>query len=119
MLNSPIENDWKNDAIKKIDRCIFKTISASEKEKAKLKAKKEKLINKILKSKAKEKGKNKENKKLVLKQKKQTQYKLKKDCFSGLKAFKDREPFLFEFVSASTDYILLKRKKLREVILLF
>lgn len=115
MLNPPIENDCKNDAIRKIDKCIFKTISASEKENAKLKAKKEKLINKILKAKAKEKDKNKENKKSELKQNKPKKYKLKIKGACGLKDFKDKDPFLFELVSANKDCILLKRKKLREV----
>ncbi len=121
MLNNPIENDWKNDAIKKIDRCIFKTISPSEKEKAKLKTKKEKLFNKFLKNKAKEKELNKKNKKFELKLKKQTHYKLKKESLrgGGLKAFKDKEAFLFEFLSAHNDCIFLKRKKLRGVILFY
>jgi hypothetical protein len=119
MLNPPIENDWKNDAIKKIDKCIFKTISASEKENAKLKAKKEKLIKKILKAKVKEKEKNKENEKSELKQKKPKQFKLKFKGSCGLNNFKDKEPLSFELLSANKDCILLKRKKLREVNLTF
>lgn len=115
MLNPPIENDWKNDAIRKIDRCIFKTITASEKGKAKQKIKKEKIFDKILKKKAKEK--DKENKYIELKSDKQIQYKIQTN--SSLRAFKDKEPLLFEFLSANKHCILLKRKKHRAVILLF
>jgi len=46
MLNPPIENEWKNDAIRKIDKCIFKTISGSLKEKKKKKKKKKKKLKK-------------------------------------------------------------------------
>lgn len=108
MLNPPIESDWKNDTIKKNEKCIFKTISATSKENPKSIITKKIFLNKILKQKTSEKIKGK--KKFDLMDKNLFEQKIKRE-----RKIKINDPFLYELISANKDCILLKRKKFREV----
>jgi hypothetical protein len=108
MLNPPIENNLKNEAMKKNEKCIFKTISSASEENIRRKITEKIFFNKILINTTSERFK--QNKKAELFCKEQIEQKNKSE-----RKIKIKDSFLYEFISANKDCILLQRKRFREV----
>lgn len=108
MLNPPIEKDRNNKAIKKFDRCIFKTIDTSSKAKKKANKLELRKLNAILNNKT---NKNKEeNKQSENKQKLNISYKNNQELKDSIK-----NETVYEIISSTDRSILLKKKSKRDV----